>query len=680
MNPDAATAAVVHHGQVETTRSRASGIAVGVIVAEACLLAIGYVLDARLVRMGYGDRFDSLTEPWMWLVGVAILSPALVGWMVLRSHPRHAVGWLFLALSASLMLTGVLETWFNHAVIVEPPEVGGAGAAAVLADKVCLPWWPLIAWILLLTPTGRFLSPRWARLGHVLVGATVVAFVLSLVSDAPLEDDYEAIGNPWAVEALSPYPRIGAWVAFAVLAVGLLLSAVSLMVRWRRSEGEERQRLLWLVLAVVPLPAVVPVHIYAVTTDNNAFVLITVALWLVLIPLVAGLSVLRYRLYDVDRIVATTTTYSLLSAVLVAIYAAIVWSGSHLSAMGSPSPAITATVGAVTAATLVAPLRVGIQHRVDRRFNRRAYDALRVVRDALAEPRAGLDPEALLRRALGDWRITVAYPGPDGWLDGAGETARAAEEYVEITRTDRVVARIGYDPALTERSTIAQVGRIAAAELDNTRLRAELERRLAEVAASRRRLSQAQREERRRIERDLHDGAQQTLLALAFELQAAQLNGEPTAMRDALAHGADAARDAAQELRNLANGLHPAALTDGGLAGVVDDLARRSPVPVEVGLDVTRLDAATEFTAWLVVAEAVTNAHKHARAQRIRVVGSRDDGHLRLSVRDDGRGGADPTGSGLRGLHDRVESAGGTLRVSTGADGTTVEVTLPCGS
>ena len=125
------------------------------------------------------------------------------------------------------------------------------------------------------------------------------------------------------------------------------------------------------------------------------------------------------------------------------------------------------------------------------------------------------------------------------------------------------------------------------------------------------------------------------------------------------------ARSAAQELRALANGLHPAALTDGGLAGVVDDLARRSPVPIDVDVDRARLDPATEFTAWLVVAEAVTNAHKHAGGRAgSAVVSARHNGELRLSICDDGHGGADPPGSGLRGLHDRVESAEGTLRVA----------------
>lgn len=662
------------------SRRSAAALAGGVLAAEIVTVAVMLVLDLRLERDGYGDQIGSLLDPWVWLFVLAALSPAAVAVVIVRSHPRHVVGWLFLALSVSILAAGVIEEWFIHAAIVDPPEIGGAGVAAVLADKVFLPWWALMTLILLLTPTGTYLSDRWRLVGRITIVASMLCVPLSLISDQPLSPPYDRVGNPWAIPATAPYATIGARLAFSALAVCLLLAGASLVVRWRRAAGDERRRLLWLVLAVVPLPAVIPVHLYAVTTDNGAFIVGTLALFLVLIPAVAGMSVLRFRLYDVDRIVATTTTYSVLSLLLTAVYAGIVWSGSHLSSIGSPSTAATATVGAVAAATLFAPLRGGVQHRVDRRFNRRTFDAVTVVRDVLADERADLDPQALLRDALGDDSVRLIYPGLDGWVDGAGAPAPDPADHVDVTRGGRVVARVGFDAGVNDPSTVARVAALLAAELDNTRLRADLQRNLSELAASRARLAEAQREERRRIERDLHDGAQQTLLALAFELQAAQLNGEPGAMRDALTRGADAARSAAQELRALANGLHPAALTDSGLSGVVDDLARRSPVPIEVDVDSTRLDPAIEFTAWLVVAEAVTNAVKHAHATRITVASSFHDGELRLAICDDGRGRADPSGSGLRGLHDRVESAEGTLRVRSGDQGTVVEVTLPCGS
>jgi signal transduction histidine kinase len=236
-------------------------------------------------------------------------------------------------------------------------------------------------------------------------------------------------------------------------------------------------------------------------------------------------------------------------------------------------------------------------------------------------------------------------------------------------------------PVRTDAEVVGAGARIAASELDNAGLRAELARRLADVESSRRRLVDAQRTERRRIERDLHDGAQQRLLALAMELRSAELSGNDERMRQALSDGATAAQSAVRELRDLANGLNPAALADGGLRAALDDLARHSPVRVHLDVDVPRLDPALEFTAWLVIAESVVNAQKHAHATTVTIAAQQLDRLLRIQIRDDGHGGASPDGPGLRGMRDRVEAAGGTLAIGSPAGaGTTIEAVLPCAS
>ena len=387
----------------------------------------------------------------------------------------------------------------------------------------------------------------------------------------------------------------------------------------------------------------IPVHLFAVKTDSQWLTFVTLLMFLALVPIAAGLSVLRYRLYDVDRIVAATTTYALLTFGLTTIYAGVVWVGSQVSTVSSPSPAATATVGAVAAATLAAPMRAAIQRRVDRRFNRRAFEAVRTVREAITVDRAGLDPESLLRTALADESVNVAYPASDGWVDRTGAPARAPADHVVVSRAGRTVARIGYDPAKSDESTVARVGDVAAAELDNTRLRAELQARLAELAESRARIAGAQRDERRRIERDLHDGAQQSLLALAFELQSAHLNGEPERMQAALANGVTSA-------------------------------------PVSVTCLADRFLPAVEFTCWLVIAEAVVNAQKHSNARQIDINVKRVDDAVGIRVQDNGCGGADSERRGLRGLRDRVEAAGGHATISSNAKGTTIRATVPCGS
>ena len=221
----------------------------------------------------------------------------------------------------------------------------------------------------------------------------------------------------------------------------------------------------------------------------------------------------------------------------------------------------------------------------------------------------------------------------------------------------------------------------AAPELDNTALRAAVSLQLVEVRASRMRLANGQLEERKRIERDLHDGAQQRLLALAAQLQAALLNGDPGRMRDALNQGVSESRAAVVELRDLANGLHPQVLADGGLSAALDQLAARHPIDVRV-IDATRrYSARVEATAWFIVCEGVTNALKHAKAATVGVSVVSDAEALRIVVSDDGLGGADIHGRGLRGLSDRAEAIGGRLSVTSAEPrGTLLEVVLPCGS
>ena len=211
----------------------------------------------------------------------------------------------------------------------------------------------------------------------------------------------------------------------------------------------------------------------------------------------------------------------------------------------------------------------------------------------------------------------------------------------------------------------------------------ELAARVGELERSRARVVDAAEQERRRIERDLHDGAQQRLVALAMNLGRAKARyaDDPEAARALLDEAHSDAKQALAELRDLARGLHPAVLADRGLDAALSGLAARSPVPVTVEVDVgARPDRTIEAIAYFVVAEALTNIAKHARATRASVVVRRLDGVLRLVVADDGVGGADPvTGTGLRGLADRVSGVDGRLLVDSPPGGPTVlTVELPC--
>jgi signal transduction histidine kinase len=207
---------------------------------------------------------------------------------------------------------------------------------------------------------------------------------------------------------------------------------------------------------------------------------------------------------------------------------------------------------------------------------------------------------------------------------------------------------------------------------------------LQEVEASRLRIVEATDAERRRIERDLHDGAQQSLVSalLGVRLSRGMLDGDPSAApaADSLDRSARHLDDALRELRELAHGIHPAVLTESGLPAALESLAERSSVPATLSVDVpTRLPASVEEAAYFVAAEAMANAAKHAQASALSVAARLDDGRLALRIADDGAGGARPEGSGMRGMADRVSALGGTLVIgSPSGGGTTIEAFIPC--
>ena len=235
-----------------------------------------------------------------------------------------------------------------------------------------------------------------------------------------------------------------------------------------------------------------------------------------------------------------------------------------------------------------------------------------------------------------------------------------------------------YEPEPVAEDTESRLTRFAelvATAISDALIRADLDNSRARIVA-------AADESRRRIERDLHDGAQQRLATLAVQLRAAagNLTAGPEELRDVLAEAANAVTAALNEVREIARGIHPAVLSEGGLAPALRALARGSAVPVKLTVSTTgRLAERIEVTAYYVVSELLTNAVKHARASVVRVTVEQPDKTLRLSVRDNGVGGADPArGSGLIGLRDRVEAIGGTVVIQSPAGaGTTVLVSLP---
>jgi signal transduction histidine kinase len=235
------------------------------------------------------------------------------------------------------------------------------------------------------------------------------------------------------------------------------------------------------------------------------------------------------------------------------------------------------------------------------------------------------------------------------------------------------LASTGYPLAADTEARLASFTELVATAISNTEARTEL-------AASRARIVAATDEERRRVVRDLHDGAQQRLVHTVITLKLAQnaMQNEEEAVPALVTEALDSAEQATAELRELAHGILPAALTRGGLRAGVDALAKRMPVPIEIDVTVGRLPSAVEATAYFVVAEALTNVAKHSHAGRAEVTARIEDGAVQVQIRDDGVGGALPHGGGLIGLADRLAALDGELRIDSPADsGTLVAAAIP---
>jgi signal transduction histidine kinase len=301
------------------------------------------------------------------------------------------------------------------------------------------------------------------------------------------------------------------------------------------------------------------------------------------------------------------------------------------------------------------------------------------VRDALAD-------------ALEDPTLELVFwlPERERYVDARGQDYELPEDdsaraVTKVDRDGECVAAIVHDPTLPQmRGHVEAVGAAAALALDNERLDAALRAKIGELSRSRERMLRIGLEERRRLERDLHDGAQQRLVSMALNIRLARakLNEDPLAAEQLLA-GAGSELDAAlAELRELARGIHPAVLTDRGLSTALETLATRAPVPVELGeLPDERLPEAVELAAYFVVAEALTNVAKYSEASHATVQVERNNGRVVVEVADDGIGGADPArGTGLRGLADRLAVLEGRLEVeSAKGEGTTITASIPCG-
>jgi hypothetical protein len=357
------------------------------------LLALPAVnwLDQRLRRAGLAEL--AILEPAAFPLIAAALTAATVGAVLASRRPRHPVGWLLLAVGLSSQFSNLATDYVHYGVMVRP---GGLPAATYLTGfyySGTIVMVACIGFVVLLTPTGSLPSPRWRWWARVVVAATVVLVVAAALTPNPLQPEDPTFQGPLSVPALTDLLALAGVVGVVTLLVGLLVAAVSLVVRFRRARGLERQQLRWLALAAaVSAVSLLTAVAVAVLGEPLALVLIAAGVSVAVLPLATGAAILRYRLYDLDRIISRTLAYGLLTVLLGVGYAAVVLGLGRLLPEGSSLVVAAATLAV---AAVFQPARRRIQQQVDRRFNRRRYDAARTIQGFSARLREQVDLDAL---------------------------------------------------------------------------------------------------------------------------------------------------------------------------------------------------------------------------------------------------------------------------------------------
>ncbi|SDS55333.1 Histidine kinase [Friedmanniella luteola] len=645
--------------------------------AVACGVLAGLHL---LAAVCFSAAAPSVTAWLTLVVGVAIV-PATTGLSVLVARRREGapVGVLLGLLSLAVAHVVAKEIWLRWLATLEDPG-RWSWLVAVTAEDA---WWILTTFGLLLLhfPDGLVPSPRWRWAPATMVVATVLVQVDGAVVDtpfrAPLADLDRPFGPPpagWELIAL---------IAFVVLLLLVVACAISLGLRFRRAHRTQRQQIKWLALAGIgmplyPLLCLLEIVIWGKPLWFSAGVGLAA---LLATPVAAAIAVLRHDLYDVDKALGLAVTWGLVTALLLGVYAAV---SSMAGVLVGQDAQAGVAVGTAVAALLLLPALRLVRRAVDARLyplRRGAFAAVESPHRDVSVGRAR--PEQLqdvLREALRDRGLRVGFrvPGSAAYLDTNGEPVPA--DGVPVRQDAEVTGVLVPDSGPASVELLRELADRCSTLVEVVRLRSEVALALHEAQSSRARLVEIGYAERRRMERDLHDGAQQRLVSLGVQLRLAQRHlDDGTVDVDQLLDGSVAELGTAvAELRQIAHGLRPSSLDD-GLPAALASLVRSLPLTVDMDVDGRPLPDAVATTAYFVASEAITNAVKHAEASRIvlRVVRRAD--RLLVRVTDDGRGGAR---LGLRsGLVDRVAALGGSVHVaSPEGHGTEVEATLPCAS
>jgi len=653
---------------------------------------------------------------------VMMIGYVTVGAFVASRLPGSPLGWLLMTTGFAFLLAAASEEYATYTLLTSPGGLPFGQVAVWLNNWIFLLAVAPIPLFLALFPTGTVPSPRWRWLPRTLVVVFAIGIAGSMLR-AGTVDISEGVDptNPTGVEALAPI--LGPLQAI-VGAIGIALTALavaSLVLRYRAARGEDRQQIRWiafvglaaLLFFLATIATSIGLEQGQSSTANDLFFFGFFVLLGIGIPVAAGLAIMRYRLWELDVILKKTIVATLLVVLLTIVsLLVLIAAGGIVVGPLSDSPGIALLAG-IGVGALTWPL-LRLSRRIADRFvyGTRAtpYEVLTQFSDRMADSYATDEVLPRMASILGAgtgaktvtiWLLVGNQLRPaTTWIESGrrGSEPPPAEpapsaELAELTGDVFVVRHQGeqlgaitatmhandpMDP--TKEKLIRELAGQAGLVLRNVRL-------IEELRASRRRLVAAQDAERRRLERNIHDGAQQQLVALQVKQRLVQgmIEREPAKALKLMTQLQVDTTEALDDLRDLARGIYPPLLADQGLGAALESQARKSPVPVSVETDgVERYTQDVEAAVYFCALEALNNLAKYANASRATVALSQTNGTLTFAVADDGVGFAvgerTSNGTGLQGMADRLDAIGGALEIrSAPGEGTTVLGRVPVG-
>jgi signal transduction histidine kinase len=677
--------------------------------ATARWLAGGLLLltvAALAVSAGFGVAAGNLMDAFAFTP--LLLAFAVVGVIVASHRPANPIGWLFLAEGLGFAVgvaTDTYATYATRAGAPAPPSVAWAVWLGAILGELGF----LFALAILLFPDGRLPSPRWRVVAWLIVAGEALVVLMAATSSAALRAQAAAVRvSPVRLIPDSvAYPVVNVvQTAFLPLAVA---AAAGLAVRYRRATPDVRHQIKW--VAYASLLTAIALLISGLVLGNPLGALLTVG---PLIPVAAGIAIFKYRLYDIDVVISKTIVYGSLAAFITLVYVLIVVGigslGSGFGRAGSRPDLGLSILATAVVAVAFQPVRERAQRLANRLvFGKRAtpYEALSEFAGRMGGTYATEDALPRMAQVLAEgtgaartvvwlkdgaelavgacWPADAAPPGRVGFAGGAAPTITGTNRVALVYHQGEalgalsVAKRPGENLTPVEDKLMSDLAAQAGLLLHNIGLTQQLRARLAELQASRLRIVAAADDQRRRIEHDIHDGAQQQLLAIGATLALAEtVAGQDEERERALVAQLKAETSGALEtLRELARGIYPPLLADQGLAAAVSAHASKAPGQVEVdAVGVGRYPADLETAIYFCCVEALQNAARHAPGSAIRVSLAEDEGQVVFSVTDDGPGfvpATPPAGTGLRNMGDRLAALGGSCQIdSSPGVGTTI--------